>query len=393
MKRRFATKLILSGVAFAVSAATLVSTTYAWYVQNSQVTATGVSGTVADTEASSIFISKDYAVATAAATWGPSVAFAAGEHDPAVDFAQKKYIRNVVPSANRVFNGGLDPVTRKTETSAPDSFIYVNGQATKTGVATTETAPSSDNYSITVNASDRKIEFNLYVQTNAAGSKVRPRLIIRNTTTNTTAKTQTAYRDIVADGYYIAGNSALQSGNIEKGETFWSDAVQALRMKMSVAEAVLPVTGENPADGTWGADTISYYDVLSIAKASYDTSKHTYKPYSIVKEIADLPNTVRYVDETQLKADTTVDNLIGAHAYYKGMVGDAPTAGFVDQGTAYVDTSNSGTKGEIADVTLTEASRAYRFNFVLWLEGTDAACFDCCVGQTFEIDVKFDVVS
>ena len=74
-KRKFVTKLILSGAALAVSAATLVSTTYAWYVQNSQVTATGISGAVKDNSASSIYISKNYVVNGNSGDWLPTVAF------------------------------------------------------------------------------------------------------------------------------------------------------------------------------------------------------------------------------------------------------------------------------------------------------------------------------
>lgn len=50
-------KLIMSGVALAACAATLTSTTYAWYTTNTEVQANNISGATADTGSASVFIS------------------------------------------------------------------------------------------------------------------------------------------------------------------------------------------------------------------------------------------------------------------------------------------------------------------------------------------------
>lgn len=52
-------KLIMSAAALAACAATLTSTTYAWYTANTSVDAKGITGTTADTGASSIQIAKE----------------------------------------------------------------------------------------------------------------------------------------------------------------------------------------------------------------------------------------------------------------------------------------------------------------------------------------------
>lgn len=52
-------KLIMSGVALAACAATLTSTTYAWYTTNTSVSADGIQGATATTGDASIFISTD----------------------------------------------------------------------------------------------------------------------------------------------------------------------------------------------------------------------------------------------------------------------------------------------------------------------------------------------
>ena len=73
------------------------------------------------------------------------------------------------------------------------------------------------------------------------------------------------------------------------------------------------------------------------------------------------------------------------------MVGSEPTATFIDaKQSTYVDAS---TTHEIATTTLAAANTAVEFKFVFWLEGTDASCFDCCVGQKLNITVNFDVVA
>lgn len=67
-------KLIMSGVALAACAATLTSTTYAWYTTNTEVGATGISGATASVGTSSIFISKD-----GGTTWAQSVTLTADD--------------------------------------------------------------------------------------------------------------------------------------------------------------------------------------------------------------------------------------------------------------------------------------------------------------------------
>lgn len=65
-------KLILSGAAVAAVAATLGTSTYAWYTTNPTVSANDILGASSDTGSSSIFISKDSATKK---TWSAKVTF------------------------------------------------------------------------------------------------------------------------------------------------------------------------------------------------------------------------------------------------------------------------------------------------------------------------------
>lgn len=66
-------KLIMSAAALAACAATLTSTTYAWYTTNTTVDASNVSGTTADSGDASILISQDPAEASGKKIWASSV--------------------------------------------------------------------------------------------------------------------------------------------------------------------------------------------------------------------------------------------------------------------------------------------------------------------------------
>ena len=65
-------KLALSGAALAAVAATLGTSTYAWYTTNPTVSANNIVGASSDTGSSSIFISKD---SEADKDWSASVTF------------------------------------------------------------------------------------------------------------------------------------------------------------------------------------------------------------------------------------------------------------------------------------------------------------------------------
>jgi len=77
------TKLALSGVALAAVAATLGTSTYAWYTTNPTVNANNIVGASSDTGSSSIFINKDHLVDGKVGgknpVWSSTVTFAGSE--------------------------------------------------------------------------------------------------------------------------------------------------------------------------------------------------------------------------------------------------------------------------------------------------------------------------
>ena len=429
MKRRFATKLILSGAALAVSAATLVSTTYAWYVQNSQVTATGVKGVAKDNEASSIYISKavDLSAGKIDATWSSSVELAAGEY--VNDGLTPVTLTGSSASAAGTFKDVNDnDVTSYTETNA---FVYGGTYYTKpsteyvkaftieigktyykdsghTEVATAFLAGNSyyngdGSLAFAIDANPTKyytlptVSFTLYVMA-TTNTNVRPYIIVTN---NSTVNNQTAYRNISMTGTDVATTDA-----------FWVDALQALRMQIAVQKS-------DTTNKKWDDASFANYDLFDVAKSAYDGTS-IYTDYVYNTKAAGL-NETEFADEdfydkattysstetyyvksgnSYVAADpqpadqTAITNgnyfvkstLKGANAYYRGLVGSAPEAGFKETATLVNPTDSK----KINKYEL-EAGQAYKFTFTIWLEGTDISCFDVCAKQLFDFVVNFDV--
>lgn len=175
--KKLTRKLFLSVAALAVCAATLVSTTFAWYVSNQTATATGVTGATAAIDGDgSVFISKD------GETFLSSVSFTDADFQ----------------TGNKAGNakGEFDPVT----TTDGKAFTDVAGTA----------------------AEGKVLTVNLWLKS-SKDLTVTPNLILKNTTT--TLPTQTAYQDIT--------KADITEGAVKAGSSFSVDAVQALRMAIT----------------------------------------------------------------------------------------------------------------------------------------------------------------
>lgn len=227
--KKLTRKLFLSVAALAVCAATLVSTTFAWYVSNQTATATGVTGATAAIDGDgSVFISKD------GESFLSSVSFTDA------DFQTGNAVGNV--------KGEFDPVT------------------TTDGKAFTDVAGTT--------AEGKVLTVSLWLKSSKDLS-VTPNLILKNTTTE--LPTQTAYQDIT--------KADVTEGAVTAGNSFSVDAAQALRMAitsgegegattviydvMSLAKSEKTESGftaysikggvaeENLATGTWGTESTS----------------------------------------------------------------------------------------------------------------------------------------
>lgn len=285
--KKLTRKLFLSVAALAVCATTLVSTTFAWYVSNSEASVDKITGSTAGTDVSgNLLVAKD--------------------KDGAPDAFTQHLSLDVTLAAAEALN----PVTKATAEDAENSiavgdWVDKDGNKVTTGTAMTFSFWIMSTKDQTVNVS--------YLAT--------------NTTAADALKTQRAYTSTGAP--------------VSQGADFTIDAVNALRMQVVTTEAT-PVTKTLAFDATHQGEATA----------------------------ADA-----------FTANTTGD----ANTYYYQLLGTTPYGCNETTGASVAaPTDTWETLSLVADT-------AVKLTFTVWLEGTDADCFDSCISQTFDFQFNFEV--
>ena len=341
--KKIAKKLLFSSLALSASVLTLTTTTYAWYVQNTTATATGITASTKDEIGNSLFISMD------GTNWGNKAEF---ENDNFVFGNAKNYENNCKgPFLPMSYN----PSQNVTRFELASGAAAVEASATETG---------------------NRLEFSVYLVASAGSLKVQPKLILTNTSSTTDAlRPQTAYSTA---GLPTTGNHA-----VAKGDLFWTDAAQALRMSLKQ-----------------DSSAVDYYDVIDVAKTTAKTNGEYTTAYSAIDYPGNSSDTVISITETDLAKDVEFTNpahtVSGANAYYRALVGDQPGFGFtskvqpINVSTARGTNGADGAANEINYVNVTTTRT--KLTFSIWLEGTNMNCFDCCAKQSFDFAFEFKVV-
>lgn len=189
-------KLLLSGVALAACAATLSTTTYAWYVSNSEANATAVGGSTAAAGGDgNILVSKNKeGDATKPAAFQQNISF------------------NGDTTNVKVPTKGLNPVSKDVEAGEGVTALKPTGEnVTPTGWHSVDLSA--------VATTDAYMTFDIWVLSTKATS-VTVELTTKNTTAETSVTKQTCY------------NASGAPADIAQGATFAIDAVEALRMEI-----------------------------------------------------------------------------------------------------------------------------------------------------------------
>lgn len=335
--KKIAKKLIFSSLALGASVLTLTTTTYAWYVQNNTATATNITASTADNDSDSLFISTYDPEHSSERTWRSKIDLAANTN-------------NLIPVSLKSGYTGFTADQFCLPTDAINAAPTTAAPVDKAKLATVTFVLTSTNS-------------NLVVQ---------PTLIVKNTTINGTTITELPKQT----AYSLQGTTGLALGN-----EFSVDAVKALRMGLVTSGA----------DDSTDFTKAKTYDVYALGKKpKAQPSDTTWTPYAIVdgsKQFGAIEGTI---------ANETV-GLYGANAYYKDIVGDAPTFKFDE-----VNTATAGTLVTCADSARTTTNLTpfkiakgteVTVTVAFWLEGTDPDCFDSCAGQNFEFAIDFTKTS
>ena len=336
MKFKGLTKLALSGVALAAVAATLGTSTYAWYVTNSEATVTGVKGTAQAGGLGNVLVAQ--------------ASDASGSVNGHGKFAQTQALSNAnIDQTNKT--AGLLPTTPcKTLTK-----VAANPNAEPPVAASLSSTPATLLNSSTIWAdaegnsfetTDGKayIDFDVWVLSTDA-TKVQFNFAIENTTASSDVTKQIAY-----------AATGLPS-TVDQGDTFAVNFVEALRLGYTQ----YTYTSEQAASASAVTGTEASASVI------FDNSVATSS--SAVEEGTDF---VSHTNMTGASANGYYDAVLGAET---PIITTGPTV----NGTA------------TQQITVTKGVET-RLHFYIWLEGTDEACFDSCSGQSFNVVLSFTAV-
>jgi len=329
MKFKGLSKIAIAGAALAATAATLGTSTYAWYVSNDKVAMDGVTGATAGEEVgANLVISGNEIAATgdSPASWGPKVK--------------------------------LTKATDGTEytTEGTSSLFLATALDPQSMDESAQTETWKDNEGTDITTKAKFIEFKIWIK-NSKDALLEPRFGVANTTDSAALKTQTAYNP-----------NGLPTG-VNSGDSFTVDAVQALRMEIT-KESVAAYSGASSTLQYTG-DSITK-EIFKVAEASYKTN------------LEDKYATDTTIFKTGGDANEYYKNMKGIAAYNTTGYGVTDGAG-TSKASVYTNEKAEWGKFNV------KADEAIKLTFRIWLEGADKDCWDSCIAQTFAFNLNFAV--
>ena len=331
-------KLILSCAALAAVATTAVSTTFAWYTANTDVTADGVKAKTIAGSDKLLLISAD----GKKGTWGSSITLTNNATFEPVSFESNKYyeFNQTLVAANKY----AGPDTTKEVTVDP-----------------------------TVQATSGKVlNYNIYLRN--GGSTAFDVKVTSFKITNTTAASQTG----LPSKTVLKTSSGLTT-TAQGGATYTCDLMRALVVRVQKAS----VTG-NTGDGGYDADDLTAVSTTG-NNATNLYNLDSYTTYGDTVGSTDNAHTYynAVTGKTLVKSDKTTTN----------------TADTLTTAALPVDAAASAAKTgawNIINVPAANADASLQdyvvLNFQVFLNGWDLFCFDAVQGQDITIDMAFSVI-
>jgi len=340
-------KLILSCAALAAVATTAVSTTFAWYTSNTEVTVGTITANTKNSGADLLMIAD-----------GLSTTTKAGDTEVALDALKwdtkiTSIITNAAEMTPLAYNGKVKGVTyastaETTNTPGALTTIVSDGDATAPKMITDTKSTDDAGY----------LHFMLYLKNGATTAK-NVTMKVTNLT-NVTAATALPTKSI------INPTSNRTNLGLQSTATDTSYTVNALRVAAMDLEIASVVDGAFTGDS--GARVVADETVYSMKSA--------------------LGSSASFGDT--LGTSTTYD----AHAYYNSVMNpDLNTSDTFNKETASF-VSLGGSNGVNINVKVPAAASANDFiqlDFKIYLNGWDKACFDACQGQQFTFGLTFSI--
>lgn len=336
MKKSRIAKLALMGASVAALAATLTTSTYAWYVTNNKADIAAVTGSTAS--------------ASAAGSISLSATGQAGSFKKSLS----------LPSFS---TASLSPVI----TTDGKTFNELN---TATGEATIPVAVAKTGYG--ASASGKVYCYSFFVLVEGATADddstsgvdeskttIIPKITIVNTTDTTMFKSQINY-----------SGTALSPSTIDAGDTFYANALNAMSMssaKLQGSALVSTLTSPDEVKNAFNSETtLNSVDQLSDSMTAVDEGLR-YATSIATGEGKGFPENAKIANAGALK-------------YY-----DA-----ISEVDLKADAKEQFTSNALSTITL-DNMKPMLLEFYLWIDGADDACYNACETQSFSVEFEFQV--
>ena len=329
MKKSRIAKLALMGASITALAATLTTSTYAWYVSNQKADVTASTGSTA--------------AASSAGSISLSTTGSYGEFYKSITLGN--------------FSGGLKPVGTTTGNTF-NTLTVADTTATATGAAVVGTVGYGAE-----NGNTAEVYCYQFFILADANVTVTPTIKVTNKTTDYPTQT-----NLGAD----LGEGATNVGGVSKGQLFSVNALNALTMTTQSTAA----TTAYGASFTWASATKAAASSVTGNQLSTDglTTQNS------------VGNVIKTFNDVKWDAATVGNPLAtgGAQAYYHEITGN--TLSGTAATTAYAPTAMDATFNVDKD-------QVVLLTYYLFLDGADPLCFNACEKQNLSVEFSFQAAN
>ena len=366
--KKFGFKIALSCAALAASAATLATTTFAWYTSNAKVSASNITAGTSDTGASTLQISTQLTQ----------------NYGSAIDFSDATYQGS--QNNNNLDNGLIDellvPVQygndgNGTFTSANQGATLANGQKSifySQGAAIAQAQAGTAN-NTTAADSGAVVNFSLFFK-NPGATEAAPLYLNKFNIVNTS----NSLRATQVAAPTRAGIPAAFTAN-----NYTVDLLRALKIAVWSTTYIDGVAAPAATDAkqVWGVNGYSA-GTDSIASSAIGTTGWDAHQY--------LNDARGFVTGAGGENEAIPDTEKITTNYYElaagtGSLSTARSLGSIPQ--VEVTAEDDYTGDSYATYLLSADQDVLRVDFFIFVDGWDFACFDAVQGQQFELDLGF----
>ena len=385
-------KLIMSAAALAACAATLTSTTYAWYTTNTEVSASGINGSSAASGDSSIFISTDKenwsqqvdlsSVIANNSTLVPVQLLGDGTYKTmAADGTQASLPNNAILKFSLYFK------TAATSKDIPVYLSALNVKNTATQLNAVDNLLYNKHYAkVSSNATfDNNITYYTYTAASYPQADVTASNFADMKDTLYIIDTNNTYTKVANDATFADSITYYTYTAASYDEATDVDSVNFSNLKGNLFVEATANVGVDRNQAKYAVDIVNALGMTTKTDTTQDYgSKQAHANY------LDLAGNVTSLAATNVNISETANWAL--NYYNEVMVTSIIKPEISNDANGLMNlTSANFTKGSynVTICTLNADSTAAKVDFEIFLNGWDEYCFDACKNQSFTVTMSF----